>query len=132
MVRKSLLLYTALVLIALLAVLHFIAGAFYFYWTIWWYDLMTHTLGGFIGALVILWFIKSQDNFKTFLITLGCLIAVGIVWEVFEYIYDIAALTDYWQDTFSDLAFDGLGAIAACLYAMRVLNPKSVSELTVR
>ena len=124
--RKISLLYTALVLMALLAVLHYIAGAFYFYWTIWWYDLVMHTLGGFSGALVILWFISPSSNFKTFLIALICLMAVGVVWEIFEYLYDVATASNYWQDTILDLAADAAGVSLACLYIMSVRIPKSL------
>ena len=77
-----------------------------------------HILGGFIGTLLVLWFISPTTGFRPALIAITTLLAVGIVWEIFEYVYDIAAISNYWQDTIGDLISDVIGTILACLYAM--------------
>ena len=119
----------ALGLVALLGALHFVAIEFYFYWTLWWYDLMMHTLAGFSGGLIVLWFLRSLDNFIIISLVLISVMIAGVAYEVFEYIYDIIPPGNYWQDTIFDIVSDGVGAILACLYAMGGRTPKSVSEL---
>ncbi|MDP3875038.1 MAG: hypothetical protein Q8Q22_00755 [bacterium] len=126
--RKSALLYTAFGLMIILGALHFTAIEFHFYWTLWWYDLMMHTLGGFIGGLIILWFLESFDSSKPILLALISVMIVGILWEIFEYVYDVAQVADYWWDTITDLIADGVGAVLACFYAMSGQTPKSSLE----
>ena len=122
--RKSSLLYTALGLIIVLAMLHFIAEAFYLYWTLWWFDIVMHLLAGFSGGLVVLWFLGPFNIFKSLIFTLICVLVVGIAWEIFEYAYDLIQAIDYWQDTMLDLIFDVVGATLAVCYAS-VQTPKS-------
>ena len=116
--KKYSLLYTALGLIVILAILHLIALEFYFYWTIWWYDIMMHTLAGFSGGLAVLWFLRNLKNYTAMLLAILSVLVVGIAYEVFEYIFDIMPPGIYWQDTTLDLICDGIGAIFACLYTM--------------
>lgn len=128
--RKASLLYTALVLVVILGGLHLLAIHFYFYWTLWWFDILMHTLGGFAGTLFILWFISPVTGFRSAFIAILALLAIGVVWEIFEYVYDIAVIGNYWQDTIGDLISDVVGAILACLYAMsgRIREYFSVSR----
>src|SRR3989344_5510547 len=56
--RKSSFLYTAFGVIVVIGALHFIAEAFYLYWTIWWLDIIVHLLAGFfrrVGDCVVFW-----------------------------------------------------------------------------
>ena len=116
--KKYSLLYTALGLIAILAFLHLIALEFYFYWTLWWYDIMMHTLAGLSGGLAALWFLNTTNSVRALLLALLSVMIFGITYEVFEYIYDIISPGSYWQDTILDLICDGLGAILASMYVM--------------
>src|SRR3989338_6446852 len=115
--RKYSLLYIAFGLLVILWILNFIALEFYFYWNIWWYDLMMHTLAGFSGGLIAFWFAKTVNISRPFLFALVSLMVVGIVWEVFEYVFEITPMIDYWQDTITDLIADGVGASLACFFA---------------
>jgi len=134
-VRKNSLLYTAFALVVILGVLHFIAKAFYFYWTIWWFDNMIHFLAGFAGGLIALWFLFDSNIFyrrfpKTFESISNALASVmvfGIAWEIFEYANDITQATEgYVPDTFHDFFFDALGAVLAGLVgARRSLHAKN-------
>lgn len=125
--RKSSLLYTAFGFMIALGTLHFIADAFYFYWTFWWYDIMMHFLAGFTGGLLILWFIRPFGILKSIYFALLGILVIGITWEIFEYVYHIAQTTDYWQDTILDLIADVAGAVLACLYVSG-RRPKSSLE----
>jgi hypothetical protein len=116
-IRKYALLFTALVMVALLAILNLIALAFYFYWTLWWYDIMMHLLAGLAGGLAVCWFVRFSSLSRQFLVVVASLMIVGIGWEVFEYVFDIAARTDYIRDTLLDLIADLGGAVLAVIYA---------------
>jgi|SRR3989338_3963683 len=126
--KKYSLLYIAFGLLVILWILNFIALEFYFYWTVWWYDLMVHTLAGFSGGLAAFWFLRSFGTIRLFYLVITAVMIVGTSYEVFEYIYQIIPPGNYWIDTFTDLLADGVGALLACLYAMRVRIPESVSE----
>ena len=123
-------LYLALFLILLLWLLNYIAGIFYFYWTLWWFDFVMHFLAGLGGGLVIVWLI-SEKNFQTkkvFLITLVSLMLVGIAWEIFEYVFGIAQSTEnYILDTCIDLLMDAFGASASVyLFAKKCNRDSSI------
>jgi hypothetical protein len=114
--RKSFILYTALGFMFILGVLHIIAQPLSLYWTYWWYDIMMHLLAGFSGGLVVLWFFGPSSTFKVVFLTIGCVLIVGIAWEVFEFVFDLRQPIDYGLDTLFDLINDILGAALAFLY----------------
>jgi hypothetical protein len=116
-IKKYFLLLTALALVALLALLNLIALSLYLYWTVWWYDVMMHLLAGLAGGLTVCWFVRFYSPSKQLFFVLISVMIVGITWEVFEYIFDIAAITNYVQDTTLDLIADAAGAVLATIYA---------------
>lgn len=100
---------------------------------LWWYDIMLHTLGGIVIASAYLWvvrfsprlsFIPSPARFPhVFLFVF----AVGVAWEVFEWLVglyptDIHA-TLHQLDTALDLAFDMGGATMAYMVFSRIMLP---------
>ncbi|OHB18083.1 MAG: hypothetical protein A2544_00615 [Candidatus Zambryskibacteria bacterium RIFOXYD2_FULL_43_10] len=114
--RKSSFLYTAFGVIVVIGALHFIAEAFYLYWTIWWLDIIVHLLAGFSGGLVIAWFFGPTSTLKSAMLILVGMLIIGIAWEVFEYILNLIQPIHYWQDTVLDLVADMMGAILTCIY----------------
>ena len=126
--RRNSILYSALLLAGVLATLHFLAVAFYFYWIFWWYDVMMHFLAGLTGGFASYWVIfHSGLFFKTpqkvsfvILSVLLCMLIAGVAWEVLEYTH---GLTDshegYRLDTMNDLILDSAGAVLAALIATR-------------
>lgn len=124
--RNSFFLYLAFALILLLGALNFVAGVFYFYWTVWWFDYLMHFLAGLGGGLVIVW-LFSNSNLKflqLLFLVLVILFTVGIIWEIFEYTNDIAPMAgeNYILDTFSDLVMDLLGAAFAVYLGVKKLS----------
>jgi len=113
-----------LVILALLALiiatLHVVAITFYLYWTIWWLDILQHFLAGLWIALLMFWFIyvlrlRMAAPFITtprafLMVTLAATLAIGISWEVFEYVVQVYFADNYVFDTISDLATDLVGA----------------------
>ncbi len=114
--RKSFLLYIALGLIVVLGTLHFMAEVFHLYWVYWWLDIVVHFLAGFSGSLVLAWFFGPLGMFRAIFYILIFMFAVGIAWEIFEYVNDLVQPIDYWQDTISDLIADMLGSGLVCFY----------------
>ena len=109
--------------IAIVATLHFSALQFYLYWRFWWFDILTHFLGGFWIALSFLWLffqfglvniIKNDKNYNLLVAFLASLF-VGVLWEAFEYYLGITNTnaSNYIIDTATDISFDLVGGFAA-------------------
>jgi hypothetical protein len=107
------------------ALTNFVANYFYFYWIYWWFDNISHFLGGL--AMGLFWFyvlrlffrFGEEVSFMQVLKVVGLIVLViGIGWEIFEYITGTANPSKgetYWQDTSYDLVDDMLGALVAAL-----------------
>ncbi len=102
----------------LLAFLHIGAMQFKWYWFFWWFDILTHFVGGVVVALGLLfWYIKygsvkrSITKKEVFVIsTLGVLV-VGVLWELFEFLVGGSnfAESGFTADSISDLFTDIAG-----------------------
>lgn len=101
-------------LVALIAIAHGLANVFYWYYTIWWFDIPMHFLGGFWVGAVALWALgvkRPHASFRSRLTSaLGAALVAGALWEVMEFGLDTIGDS---VDTRQDLMFDLLGAIAA-------------------
>src|SRR3989344_7365145 len=123
--RKYSILYTAFVLIALLAVVNFFALSFYLYWTIWWLDNAVHFLGGFSLGFFMLYIFSESGFFgnnlsfsKAIFLSFVAVMMAGGAWEVFEYANGLTdSVENYALDVVHDLLFDALGAIFTLLIA---------------
>ena len=128
--KQYLFLYTSFVLILLLGIVHFVADAFYLYWTIWWFDNLSHFLAGFsLGFFSLFIFYESgllRDKLpflKVVFISFIFVMILGGVWEIFEYANGLTESTEqYSLDVVHDLLSDALGAILALLVAKRFLR----------
>lgn len=108
----------------LVAIVNFLAATFYLYWSYWWFDNVTHFLGGLaiglFGIAILKYFYNlSQSKFKNILlITALIVLVVGIGWEIFEFYTGTtnpSAGETYLGDTMGDLLADLLGAFSASL-----------------
>ena len=103
--------------ILLFAFLHVLALHFYFYWTVWWFDIFMHVFGGFIfGTLFAYSLLQSvSSRGKSFLLIVCGAFVAGIVWEIFEYKVGLTFTTsgNYTFDTASDLLSDIVGGLLA-------------------
>ncbi|HCC05130.1 TPA: hypothetical protein DEP58_02375 [Patescibacteria group bacterium] len=126
------------ILIWMLALIHMTAEYYHLYWTIRWFDILTHFLGGlWVGiAVVWLWYFSGYvrkmympDRHTVFVALLGGLL-VGLIWELYEYIVWI--LTDaglppgYVGDTLLDLVMDVTGAGVGFLILQQFVFKKPV------
>lgn len=109
--------------IVIIAILHFSALQFFLYWKFWWFDILTHFLGGLWVSISLLWFFfqfGSVNVFKNkknhiFLVAFVGTILIGVMWEIFEYYFGISGVnaSNYVRDTATDIFFDLMGGIVA-------------------
>lgn len=117
-------------LILFIFVLNLIAMKFYWYFSIWWFDMPMHLLGGFWVGLFFIWFLEPKDlSFSTIIkIILGVLL-VGVAWEMFEVIVNKTIIQNPFNtlDTISDVCFDLAGAFISILYfAKRIMIKQNI------
>lgn len=117
-------------LLILIFIANTLANRFFWYDSLWWFDMPMHFLGGFIVAtLTLLVFIKwnsikgdSHIRIRSIiLISFFSALVIGIGWEIFEFIVDLfypLAHMAHVLDSFSDLFFDASGGMCAALYVM--------------
>jgi hypothetical protein len=119
-----------------IAGVHILAEYYFWYWTMRWFDIPMHLLGGaWLGASV-LW-LRNDTRYFTGLwkhlrfngLPLALLggLCVGIVWEGYEllvrYIGNAPfSLSVYVYDTATDIIADVLGAVAGYVLYTRVKN----------
>ncbi|MFZ2048703.1 MAG: hypothetical protein WAV25_00115 [Minisyncoccia bacterium] len=125
---KKSLLFASFIVFALLLIVHLVGIKFYFYWDSRWYDNTAHFLGGLSVSLLSLWILfvsgifgKHKPTKKQILFaSILCGALIGIGWEIFEYIYGIAApIGSYWADTSYDFISDLVGSSVAYLIASK-------------
>ncbi len=122
------------VLLYVIAALHIAALYFFWYWSIWWYDILVHILGGvWIGGMAL--FFISRTHMKTphslfvrFVFPFLIVAVFGTLWEAFEWNVDQIILFRFQNDivdTLSDIGADiGGGLIASFLWFRQGLGAK--------
>ena len=119
----------------LVAGLHHFATTFSLYWTLEWFDIPMHFLGGlWVGYFALLLFfssglIKVTINVRNagliFLIVIFSVLVVGLTWELWELFVGLSdRLTDR-LDSFVDIIMDLIGGTVAFYYGNKKLNGKS-------
>ena len=97
------------------------ASKFYLYYSLWYFDILMHFLGGVWVGLFFLYVFsrKSQVLPSELKITFFVLI-IGILWEAFEAFSHNYIGRDSFNilDTFSDILFDLAGGLCAILYIL--------------
>ena len=108
-----------LVLAVVMTVLHVSAYRYSLYFTVEWFDLLMHFLGGLLVGSSVGWLLRFEvpigirSSLPTFwIITVGVLL-VAIAWEVFEFVAGITLSTGYQQDTLQDVVLGVVGALVA-------------------
>lgn len=119
--NKRKLFYRGLYLIFFILIVNFLANKFYWYSSIWFFDMPMHFLGGAWVALAYFYiFPFKEKNITTSCIlrVLCAVFLVGLGWEFFEFFVDNGIAHNIFNllDTSSDLFFDLSGGILALLY----------------
>ena len=98
---------------------NFMANKFYWYSSIWYFDMIMHFLGGlWIGLASIYLFKISDKSVNTIFRVMLSVLLVGIAWEIYEIaVNDVLAQNTFnYLDTISDIFFDLGGGSTAILY----------------
>ena len=106
----------SIVVMIVVVALHWLASLQGFYWTVGWYDIMMHFLGGLWTFLFGMWAFSAHPKLSFYVTVKNMLLfvfVVGILWEAHELYFGFASFAhpDYWIDTPQDMFFDMLGAI---------------------
>jgi hypothetical protein len=110
-------LFTALFLSIVLLYLHLTALSNFLYWSIWWFDIPVHLLGGLVLGFMLVGIFPMA---RPVLITLIGGVVLALVWELFEYGIEAAPPSEkLLPDTLGDLFFGILGAVIAGAWALR-------------
>lgn len=124
-----------------IASMHIIAIIFHLYWSLWWFDKVTHFFWGFWVAMVFLSFSifknyinQSNKSYRRFLlISVVFSLVIGVFWEIFEFQAGVTSLqsSNFVFDTASDLLMDILGSIAGSMYVFsryKIFNNSKTNE----
>jgi len=105
-------------LIFFILVINFLANKFYWYYSVWYLDMIMHFLGGFWLGLLFLYFSSIQKDLNSIVRILLFVLFIGIGWEIYEVLVnDIFARNPFnFLDTISDIFFDLSGGACAILY----------------
>jgi len=107
------------------AVFHKIALSLELYWTVFWFDILMHFLGGALIALIALFFIydkhffnfEVKNKFIIFSIAVTSTLIVGLSWELWELYVGFTDIHLDKFDTILDLIMDFLGSLAVYFYS---------------
>ena len=121
-----------------------LAKQFYWYFSIWYFDILMHFLGGIWLGLFFLWFFSIKnlsslkwllnfDGFQFVYQTVLFVLFIGVLWEFFEFytINYISQESFNVSDTISDIFFDLAGAFTAIFYFLRkiMIGPENEVQL---
>lgn len=116
-------------LIVLIFILNYLATKFYLYYSIWYFDMPMHFLGGFFLGLSAIWLLSFKSSSLELSFNLICkiiffVLIIGVSWEIFEIAFNniVAQFPFNNLDTISDIFFDLTGGIFAILYIFHVNN----------
>lgn len=131
-------------LLAAIAIVHAVATRYSWYWIYTWIDIPMHFIGGVWVALFFFWIFKKRNDvhletipgWLSAAIVVGFVLLLGVLWEFFEFSFDILVaqkgLAAFAQqgitDTLGDLAMDLVGGVA-CWGVWYVRAKKSLSHL---
>ncbi|PIP87149.1 hypothetical protein COW81_01880 [Candidatus Campbellbacteria bacterium CG22_combo_CG10-13_8_21_14_all_36_13] len=115
--------------------LHQFALIYYWYWLYWWFDILTHFIGGFVLASLFAYVYifgvhKNIDRVNVFILIFLLTLFLGLVWELFEVVIKSTGVfePDYTIDTFSDLVVDLAGGMFFYLIYSSFFKPKEINK----
>ncbi|MEX2029154.1 MAG: hypothetical protein WD963_01585 [Candidatus Paceibacterota bacterium] len=101
---------------------HLLAEQFYWYYSIAWFDMFMHFLGGvWLGLFFFYVFSRNKQIVPSFFKIIFFVLMVGILWEVFQFFTKNYIGRDPFDiiDTLSDVFFDLLGGLCVILYVWK-------------
>src|SRR5512133_421417 len=98
-------------------------GKFYWYNSIWYFDMIMHFLSGvWVGLFFIYAFNPIKLDFKFFRKVVLSVFLIGLSWEIFEFIVNnvIGRVPFDTKDTLSDISWDVVGSFVALFYFLKI------------
>lgn len=108
-----------------------LANKFYWYNSIWYFDIIMHFLGGmWIGLFFIYVFSRRSLDNLIFKVVLSVLL-IGIFWEIFEFfVNNVIGQTPFnIVDTLFDIIFDLFGGLLSVLYFLKRIMKASENRV---
>lgn len=122
----------SLVLFILIA--NLLAMKFFWYSSIWYFDMIMHFLGGFWLAMILvyvfLYHLKMDRNnyFKLAIYIILSVVVIGFLWEIFEVVVShLTQASDFnTLDTASDLFFDLTGGLVGVIFFLTKMDKPKI------
>lgn len=134
---RSLLPLFLVVLIFVIAVVDAMALRYHLFYTLPWFDIPLHLLGGLWVSLFILWYYsifrnnnaRIEERGGMFIFALSGTFAVALAWELFEYTINAYIVLDKYDmiDTFKDLLMGMIGATVGTWIFIHKIHKKHTS-----
>lgn len=113
---------------SLVAILHYMALKLFLYWTVAWFDILMHILGGLVIGLIVLFILMNfvgiafLNNKKILLfLTISGVLVVGLGWELWEIFLGWTDVLADQVDTMIDIVMDTIGALFAFIYSKKYI-----------
>jgi hypothetical protein len=109
-------------LITFIFIANALANKFYWYSSIWYFDIVMHFLGGFWVGLFALYMTRAEKISRPVVLrVMISVIVIGVGWEIFELMVDKVISRNAFNilDSTADLFFDSAGGAAAVLYYLK-------------
>lgn len=99
-----------------------VANKFYWYSSIWYFDIFMHFLGGFWVGILALYVVRAKEISPTLLgKIISAVLIIGLGWEIFEIVVDRVISRNAFNalDSSADIFFDCAGGVAAVFYYLK-------------
>lgn len=125
-------------LIFFLFIAQLLATKFYWYYSIWYFDMPMHFLGGFWSGLFVIWVLSDGNlshrlSVKLIFNILFFVLLIGVLWEIFEFSANNYFVKNLFLanslDSISDIFFDLAGGIVAVLYFLKKIMRTHENEV---
>jgi len=116
-------------------IMNILANLFYWYTSIFWFDMFMHTLGGVFIAIVFGAIFQNKfstfSSQKFFLFLISLVFVIGVFWEGYEYVVQYfiknVHLADL-PDSISDLVCDVVGGSLGALFVITSKRSYNITD----
>lgn len=118
--------------IILIFLVNFLANKFYWYYSVWYFDMIMHFIGGlWLSLLTLYYFMPQRMSLRLAGQILLVVFLIGAGWEVFELLTDRVIAQNPFNilDTTSDIFWDLAGGVAVVLYFLRKTIPSHLNKV---
>jgi hypothetical protein len=108
------------------------ANKFYWYNSIWYFDMIMHFLGGvWVGFFFIYIYSPSHLNNKSVFKIASSVLLIGLSWEVFEFVVNnvIGRVPFNSFDSISDIFWDMVGGLSAIFLFFKLIMPSGENKI---